>query len=176
MHRNIFGFILIMAILLPLKAYSQSIDEEVNNNIKKAEALISEGNKSGAAQVYNQTAYLLRSNDRFDEAAELYQKVLDINLELGNRRGQMISHNNLSVLYLEAERYPRITSYNVCYTKLLRPWPDSYHDRSSETKGILPFVPAGYFYFRSYPGVAAGKPERYSPVGVHPPCKIGSIF
>ncbi len=107
MHRNIFGFILIMAILLPLKAYSQSIDEEVNNNIKKAEALISEGNKSGAAQVYNQTAYLLRSNDRFDEAAELYQKVLDINLELGNRRGQMISHNNLSVLYLEAERYPK---------------------------------------------------------------------
>ena len=87
---------------------STDIDKQVADNNAKAEEYLSEkGKENAAAQLYNQSAYLLRSANRLDEAAVYYQKVLDINTELGNRRGQMISHNSLSMVYLEAENYPK---------------------------------------------------------------------
>lgn len=84
------------------------IDQQIVENDSKAEAYLSEkGKENAAAQLYNQSAYLLRSANRLEEAAIYYQKVLDINVELGNRRGQMISHNSLSMVYLELENYPK---------------------------------------------------------------------
>lgn len=84
------------------------IDQQIAENDAKAEAYLSEkGKENAAAQLYNQSAYLLRSANRLEEAAVYYQKVLDINVELGNRRGQMISHNSISMVYLELENYPK---------------------------------------------------------------------
>ncbi len=84
------------------------IDQQIAENDTKAEAYLSEkGKENAAAQLYNQSAYLLRSANRLEEAAVYYQKVLDINVELGNRRGQMISHNSISMVYLELENYPK---------------------------------------------------------------------
>jgi serine phosphatase RsbU (regulator of sigma subunit) len=85
----------------------QDLEQQLAENKAKAEVLLAEGKQNAAAQLYNQSAYLLRSANRLEEAADYYQKVLDINIALENRRGQMISYNSLSMVYLEAENYPK---------------------------------------------------------------------
>jgi serine phosphatase RsbU (regulator of sigma subunit) len=100
-----------MFLLVPLIGKGQTnneIDRQVAENNSKAESYLNEpGKENAAAQLYNQSAYILRSANRLEEAAIYYQKVLNINIALGNRRGQMISHNSLSTVYLEAENYPK---------------------------------------------------------------------
>ena len=102
-------------LVLSLSGFGQNnseIDKQVAENDAKAEAFLSEnGKENAAAQLYNQSAYLLRSANRLDEAAGYYQKVLDINIATGNRRGQMISYNSLSMVYLEAENYTKAVYY-----------------------------------------------------------------
>jgi serine phosphatase RsbU (regulator of sigma subunit) len=103
--RLFYGLILISLAVTRIDA--QDINTQIEENNVKANAYLTEGKQSAAAQLFNQTAYLLRSANRLSEAAEYYQKVLEINIALENRRGQMISHNSLSLVYLEAENYPK---------------------------------------------------------------------
>ena len=89
--------LLFLFFLISIPCISQSdIDQQLKINDSKAEAFIREGEENAAAQLYNQSAYLLRSINRLDEAIDYYEKVLDINTRLGNRRGQMISYNSLA--------------------------------------------------------------------------------
>jgi tetratricopeptide (TPR) repeat protein len=89
------------------------INVQILDNKNKAEQFVKEGKTNTAAELYNQSAYLLHNAGRLNEAAEYYQKVLDINTNLGNRRGQMIAHNSLAMVYLEAEDYPKaVYHYN----------------------------------------------------------------
>lgn len=103
--------ILFFFLILPLPCLGQNreeIDRQVAENDTQAEIYLSEkGKENSAAQLYNQSAYLLRTVNRLEEAAVYYQKVLDINVVMGNRRGQMISHSSLSMVYLEAGNYPK---------------------------------------------------------------------
>jgi serine phosphatase RsbU (regulator of sigma subunit) len=85
----------------------QELDAQIRKNDEKAISYLSEGKQNAAAQLYNQSAYLLRSANRLNEAAEYYQKVLEINISLEYRRGQMIAYNSLALLYLESENYPK---------------------------------------------------------------------
>lgn len=98
-------------LMISLHGISQTsgLDQQIRENDSKANAFLAEGKKNAAAQLYNQTAYMLRSADKLQEAAAYYEKVLQINTELGNRRGQMISHNSLAMVYLESENYPKAT-------------------------------------------------------------------
>jgi serine phosphatase RsbU (regulator of sigma subunit) len=89
-----------------LVLFSQSLDEQIRENDEKASNYLTEGKQNAAAQLYNQSAYLLRSANRLNEAATYYQKVLEINTSLNYKRGQMITYNSLALLYLEAENYP----------------------------------------------------------------------
>lgn len=100
---------LFFIVYLPLFGQGNNdINKQIAENDAKAESYLTEpGKENAAAQLYNQSAYLLRSANRLEEAATYYQKVLDINIALENRRGQMISHNSLSTVYLEAENYPK---------------------------------------------------------------------
>ena len=99
---------LLLIVLEGLGQTNNEIDKQVAENNAKAESYLSEqGKENAAAQLFNQSAYLLRSANRLEEAAVYYQKVLDINIALGNRRGQMISHNSLSTVFLEAENFPK---------------------------------------------------------------------
>ncbi len=104
---KIITIFLILASGLPAGGQQSRIDAQLRENDEKAHAYLEEGKKSAAAQLYNQSAYMLRSAERLEEAAAYYEKVLGINTELGNRRGQMISHNSLAMVYLEAENFPK---------------------------------------------------------------------
>ncbi len=101
--------ILILSVLTFLTPiYSQTdINTQLRENDSKAALFLEEGKETDAAQLYNQSAYLLRSANRLTEAADYYQKVLEINTRLGNRRGQMISQNSLAMVYLENENYQK---------------------------------------------------------------------
>ncbi len=108
-HIKKLAYFLLLLLYLPCFGQSNdAIDKQVAENNAKAEAYLAEkGKENAAAQLYNQSAYLLRSANRLEEAAGYYQKVLDINVSMRNRRGQMISHNSLSMVYLEAENFPK---------------------------------------------------------------------
>lgn len=106
--RRLISFLFIITSTLMLNAQlPSSIEKYLKENDAKANAYIEEGQKNAAAQIYSQSAYKLRASGLLEEAAAYYQKVLEINVELGNRRGQMISHNSLALVYLEAENYPK---------------------------------------------------------------------
>ncbi|MBN1598185.1 MAG: SpoIIE family protein phosphatase [Bacteroidales bacterium] len=96
---------LLFVIISVQNLYSQNIEEQIKENNYKASVYLSEGKKNAAAQLYSQSAYLLRNAGRLNEAADYYKKVLDINTDLGNSRGQMTSHNSIAMVYLEAENY-----------------------------------------------------------------------
>jgi len=100
--------LLLTALMFITPIYSQTdLNSRLKENDSKAALFLEEGKENEAAQLYNQSAYLLRSANRLDEAADYYQKVLEINTRLGNRRGQMISQNSLAMVYLENENYQK---------------------------------------------------------------------
>lgn len=86
--------------------YAQpDITEAVTKNTELADKYLNEGNKTEAAKLYNQNAYLLLNNNQPNQAIEYYQKVLSLNMELNNLNGQIRTHNKLALLYTEIEQY-----------------------------------------------------------------------
>ncbi len=104
---NLFFLFLLTFIQLYGQKESTDIDAQVLENNNKAEEFIKEGKTNSAAEMYNQSAYILHNEGKLTEAIDYYQKVLDINTSLGNRRGQMIAHNSLAMVYLETEDYAK---------------------------------------------------------------------
>lgn len=96
-------FLCLVISALCLTAYPQS----GTTSPKEAEAqkFYDAGNKAEAARLYNQIAYEKRTQGNNNKSIEYYKKVLSINNELGNRVGQMLTHSNLSMLYIEIEKY-----------------------------------------------------------------------
>jgi serine phosphatase RsbU (regulator of sigma subunit) len=86
---------------------NDDLDKLILEYNEKADDYIQDGNQNAAVQLYNQLAFSLRGAERYQEAAGYYQKVLEINTSLGNRRGQMIAHNSLAVVSLESENYQK---------------------------------------------------------------------
>jgi serine phosphatase RsbU (regulator of sigma subunit) len=99
--------VICLAFSIMVSGQQGSLTRQLQENDAKANGYLEEGKKNAAAQLYNQSAYMLRSANRLTEAAAYYEKVLQINVELGNRRGQLSSHNSLAMVYLEAENYPK---------------------------------------------------------------------
>jgi serine phosphatase RsbU (regulator of sigma subunit) len=85
----------------------QDQDEVIQQNIQAADNYLNSGNKAEAARLYNQTAYFYRTKGKNKEAITYYIKVLEINTELGNTVGQMLTHSNLSMLYIETGNYEK---------------------------------------------------------------------
>jgi serine phosphatase RsbU (regulator of sigma subunit) len=98
------AFLLLAILLVHFSAsFSQSISPEEND--AKAAQFLEQDNKSEAARLYTQTAFYYRNQGQLNKAIEYYLKVLQLNKELNNRVGQMLTHSNLSMLYIEAEQY-----------------------------------------------------------------------
>jgi tetratricopeptide (TPR) repeat protein len=92
---------------LSVFVFCQTPQQQITENDAAAEKYLSEGNKAEAARLYNQSAYLLRTINDNKKAIEYYEKVLDLNIDLGNKVGQMLTHSNLSMLYIETEQYQK---------------------------------------------------------------------
>lgn len=86
---------------------NQDIRSEISKNDGMAEKYLKEGNLTEAAKYLNQSAYLLRSRQLNEEAAGYYLKILDINKQLGNQKGVLMTYNNLGMIYLDLEQYDK---------------------------------------------------------------------
>ena len=84
---------------------SSNIQKEIKQNDEMAEKYLKEGNPAEAAKFFNKSAYILRNHQQNEEAARYYQKILDINKQLGNQKGILITYNNLGMIYLDLEQY-----------------------------------------------------------------------
>ncbi|MBN2613404.1 MAG: SpoIIE family protein phosphatase [Bacteroidales bacterium] len=84
---------------------SPALQKEISTNDEQAEKHISEGNLAEAAKLYNHSAYILRNHHQHETAAGYYLKILDLNKQLNNQRGLLITYNNLGMTYLDAEQY-----------------------------------------------------------------------
>lgn len=96
---------IIFCFFLPYTAFVQQTSMEKNESLAKQ--YLKEGNKAEAARLYNQMAYESRVNGDFVSSIDFYEKVLNLNTELGNTMGQLLSHSNLSMLYIETEKYQK---------------------------------------------------------------------
>lgn len=111
LYRIIFS-ILGLSLVFQANVFSyQNQDEVIEQNIKAADNYLSSGNKAEAARLYNQTAYSYRTRGKNNDAITYYIKVLELNTELGNTVGQMLTHSNLSMLYIETGNYEKALSH-----------------------------------------------------------------
>lgn len=106
--------------------------DESTNNDALAQEYIEEGNKAEAARLYNQMAYENRVNGNYIKSIEYYEKVLAINNELGNTMGQMLSHGNLSMLYIETGQYQKALEH--LESEL------NYRQKKKNPKEIIPVI------------------------------------
>ncbi len=84
-----------------------NIQKEIKQNDEMAEKYLSEGNLGEAAKYYNKSAYILRNHQQNEEAANYYLKILDINKQLGNQKGILVTYNNLGMIYLDLEQFDK---------------------------------------------------------------------
>jgi len=84
-----------------------NIQKEIKQNDELAEKYLSEGNLAEAAKYLNKSAYLLRNHQQDEEAARYYLRILDINKQLGNQKGSLVTYNNLGMIYLDLEQYDK---------------------------------------------------------------------
>jgi serine phosphatase RsbU (regulator of sigma subunit) len=84
--------------------------KEIKQNDELAEKYLKEGNLGEAATYFNKSAYILRSHQQNEEAARYYLRILDINKQLGNQKGILITYNSLGMIYLDMEQYDKALS------------------------------------------------------------------
>ncbi|MBN1116073.1 MAG: SpoIIE family protein phosphatase [Bacteroidales bacterium] len=126
-------FLILILLGLQVQIFSQTdSDEALEQSIIAADTYLNEGNKAEAARLYNHAAYILRTNNRFSEAIKYYQKVLELNAELGNTVGQMLTHGNLSMLFIETEKYDDALKH--LETELI------FREKSKKTQEIIPVL------------------------------------
>jgi serine phosphatase RsbU (regulator of sigma subunit)/tetratricopeptide (TPR) repeat protein len=104
------SLLLFLSLFLYINAQAQlpaSVQNEININDEQAEQYLKEGNLSEAAKLFNQSAYLLRNHQKNEEAAKRYEKIIEINKQLNNQRGLLMTHNNLGMVYLDLEFYEK---------------------------------------------------------------------
>ncbi|MBN2215169.1 MAG: SpoIIE family protein phosphatase [Bacteroidales bacterium] len=87
------------------------IQKEIKQNDEIAEKYLKEGNLAEAAKYFNKSAYLLRNHNQNEKAAGYYQRILEINNQLGNQKGSLVTYNNLGMIYLDLEQYDKALSY-----------------------------------------------------------------
>lgn len=112
---------LLILFLVGALSHTFIFAQQENNMESQAQKYIDEGNKAEAARLYNQLAYENRINGEFNKSIEFYEKVLSLNTELGNTMGQMLSHSNLSMLYIETEQYAKALSHLESELKFRQP-------------------------------------------------------
>lgn len=104
---NIQRYLFSLLFAFSLFAISSAQTISVEENDTKAQQYLEQGNKTEAARLYTQSAYYYRNNNNLEKSIEYSLKVLELNKELNNRNGQMLSHSNLSMLYIEAEQFDK---------------------------------------------------------------------
>ncbi len=126
-------FICVFVLATEYISYSQqNQDYVIQQNIEAADKYLEDGNKAEAASLYNKTAYLYRTSGNLEQAITYYQKVLELNTELGNTVGQMLTHSNLSMLYIE------LGQYNEALTHLEAEL--GYRERNKKIREIIPVL------------------------------------
>ncbi len=102
-HKNL--FYLFICFFLINAADAQDNLTSIEEYDQKAQEFLDKGNKPEAVRLYTQSAYYYRNKGELNKAITYYLKVLELNKELNNTVGQMLTHSNLSMLYIETEQY-----------------------------------------------------------------------
>lgn len=106
--------VLVLGIYVILSVYNiqlaaQNEQSDINKRIKeydaKAEEFLKEGNLTEAAKYYSRSAFLSQNNYRYQDAIDYFTRVLNINEKLNNKKGLMIVHNNIGMIYSDMEKF-----------------------------------------------------------------------
>jgi len=105
--------ILLLLCLFHSRGQCQSdVDGKIAENDALANSYLNEsGKENAAAQLYNESANLLYNSNRLDEAVKYYKKVLELNIKTANTRGQMITHDKIAMVFMEAEKYDEAVNH-----------------------------------------------------------------
>ena len=98
-------------IQLPAQNNQPEIKIKIREYDLKAKEFLKEGNLTGAAKYFSRSAFLLQNNYQYEEAISYFKKVLDINEQLNNKKGLMIVHNNIGMIYSDLEQFNNALPY-----------------------------------------------------------------
>jgi serine phosphatase RsbU (regulator of sigma subunit) len=111
---QILGIYLILSFLniqLAAQNNQSDIKIKIQEYNSKAEEFLKEGNLTEAAKYFSMSAFLLQNNYQYEEAIYYFKQVLNINEELNNKKGLMVVHNNIGMIYSDLERYNNALPY-----------------------------------------------------------------
>ncbi len=97
---RIIAIVLILFIPFSISAFNK----EVKERGKRYEKYLKKGNKVSAASEMMQIANIFWKHKRLNEAADKFDKALELYLDLGDRTNQILVYRNLSRLYLQLNK------------------------------------------------------------------------
>ena len=111
---NIFGIYVILSIH-NIQLTAQNNQSDIRIKIKeydtKAEEFLKDGNLTEAAQYFSKSAFLLQNNYQYEEAISYFKQVLNINEKLNNKKGLMVVHNSIGMIYSDLEQFNNALPY-----------------------------------------------------------------
>jgi serine phosphatase RsbU (regulator of sigma subunit) len=116
-HKEVIQILGIYLILffLNIQLAAQNNQSDIRLKIKeydaKAEEFLKEGNLTEAAKYFSMSAFLLQNNYQYEEAIYYFKQVLNINEKLNNKKGLMVVHNNIGMIYSDLEQYNNALPY-----------------------------------------------------------------
>ncbi len=116
-HRVIIKISLIYVIfsLHNIQLLAQKEQSDLRIKIKeydsKAQEFLKEGNLPEAAKYFSMSAFLLQNNYQYEEAISYFKQVLNINEKLNNKKGLMVVHNNIGMIYSDLEQFDNALPY-----------------------------------------------------------------
>ncbi len=110
MTRTVLSFLFI-AIVLSLKAQvhplSKSDSGIVIKSLEKYEYLLEENDLRGASGALNDAAFVYWNNNHYQQAADYYEKSLELNEQVANENGIAMLNNNLGMLNADLGNYEK---------------------------------------------------------------------
>ena len=101
---------IIIFITFSIKSFGQlptDIKNECEKYDKQIQEALQQNNFSEAASLLSKVGYLLVSKNYKREAIPYYEQLLNINQQIGNKRGVLNTYNTIGMLYFEIDEYEK---------------------------------------------------------------------
>ena len=102
---------LFLLIAFPLWALSQNVAEELEKYDLQIATYKSDGNKQLELEYLNKAAFLSWDNQLYEKSQSYFKRILEINENLNNTNGILLTSNYLGVIYTETQDYTSAINY-----------------------------------------------------------------
>lgn len=134
---KILSFIFITNLLLYFASFAQDIPSNIKDELAGYESKIEQYNKESNIQLelefLNKAAFLCWNNQLYNKAIDHFKRVFELNEQLGNKNGCLLSTNYIGMVYDETQDY----NSSVTYFKKALDISKTLNDKKNITSSLL---------------------------------------